>query len=70
MDPGKLAELAATVLGPDRVRSAARLDDAIDVAVTLADEAGGGSPASAGVLITGSVVAAGEARRLLGAGPA
>ncbi|MDR0346241.1 MAG: bifunctional folylpolyglutamate synthase/dihydrofolate synthase [Nocardiopsaceae bacterium] len=70
MDPAKLAELAAAVLGPERVRAAARLDDAIEIAVELADEASGGSPADAGVLITGSVVTAGDARRLLGGGPA
>jgi dihydrofolate synthase/folylpolyglutamate synthase len=70
MDPGKLAELAGAVLGPERVRAAARLDEAIDVAVTLADEAGGDHPSGAGVLVTGSVVTAGDARRLLGAGPA
>jgi dihydrofolate synthase/folylpolyglutamate synthase len=70
MDPAKLAELAAAVLGPERVRAAARLDDAIEMAVELADEASGGSPADAGVLITGSVVTAGDARRLLGGGPA
>jgi dihydrofolate synthase / folylpolyglutamate synthase len=70
MDPAKLAELAAAVLGPERVRAAARLDDAIEIAVELADEASGGGPADAGVLITGSVVTAGDARRLLGGGTA
>jgi dihydrofolate synthase / folylpolyglutamate synthase len=39
-----------------------RLDDAIDQAVTLAEVDGVGSP---GVLISGSVVAVGEARTLL-----
>ena len=33
MDPGKLADLAAGVFGPDRVRVADRLDDAIELAV-------------------------------------
>ena len=41
---------------------APRLDDAIDAAVSLAEESGIGLP---GVLITGSVVAVGEARTLL-----
>jgi hypothetical protein len=47
------------------------LDDAIELGVTLADEADaraaaqGGSPGTALVLITGSVVTAGDARKLL-----
>ena len=41
MDPDKLAELAAAVFGPDRVHTARRLDDAIEIAVALADEAAG-----------------------------
>jgi dihydrofolate synthase / folylpolyglutamate synthase len=70
-DPGKLAELAAAVFGPDRVRVAPRIDDAIELAVTLADEAdarpadGGGLTGTALVLITGSVITAGDARLLL-----
>jgi dihydrofolate synthase/folylpolyglutamate synthase len=64
---GELAEIAATVLGPDRVTVAERLDDAIELGVTLADEAdaAAGGPGQAGVLITGAVVTAGEARVLL-----
>jgi dihydrofolate synthase / folylpolyglutamate synthase len=68
MDPAKLADLAAEVLGPDRVRVADRLDDAIDIAVGLADEAAADGLGGAGVLVTGSVVTAGDARSLLGAG--
>ena len=70
-DPGKLAELAGAVFGPDRVRAAARIDDAIEVAVALADEADarladrGGPPGTALVLVTGSVITAGDARLLL-----
>jgi dihydrofolate synthase / folylpolyglutamate synthase len=69
-DPGKLAELAAAVFGPDRVRVAPRIDDAIELAVTLADEADarladGGLTGTALVLITGSVITAGDARLLL-----
>ena len=70
MDPGKLADLAAGVLGPERVRVAARLDDAIEVAVGLVDEAAGGGLGTSGVLVTGSVVTAGDTRSLLGADPA
>jgi len=67
LDPGQTAELAAEIFGEDRVHPAARLDDAIDVAVTLADEAVAESgPGTGGVLVTGSVITAGDARRLLG----
>jgi dihydrofolate synthase/folylpolyglutamate synthase len=66
MDPEEAAHLAAEIFGADRVQSADRLDDAIDAAVALADEAGvTGVPGSAGVLVTGSVITAGDARRLL-----
>jgi dihydrofolate synthase / folylpolyglutamate synthase len=70
-DPGKLAEMAGAVFGPERVRAVPRLDDAIEIGVGLADEAdargaeGGGRPGTALVLITGSVITAGDARLLL-----
>jgi folylpolyglutamate synthase/dihydropteroate synthase len=69
-DPDKLAEMAAAIFGPDRVRAVPRLDDAIETAVALADEvdareSGGGLPGAAVVLITGSVITAGDARLLL-----
>jgi dihydrofolate synthase/folylpolyglutamate synthase len=68
MDPQELLQLAAGVFGPERVVAAPRLDDAIDVATTLADEAADGpAPGGAGILITGSTTTAGEARLLLGA---
>jgi dihydrofolate synthase/folylpolyglutamate synthase len=66
MEPGELADLAAEVFGPDRVVEAPRLDDAIDIATGLADEASDGL-GGAGILITGSTTTAGEARLLLGA---
>jgi dihydrofolate synthase/folylpolyglutamate synthase len=69
MPTQKLAELAAEIFGQDRVTAAPRLDEAIDTAIGLADEAAGDDPGSAGVLITGSVITAGEARVLLGADP-
>ena len=58
-----LAPVAVEVLGDARVEVAARLDDAIEAAVTSAEEdlVGGG-----GVLVTGSIVTVGEARTLLG----
>jgi dihydrofolate synthase / folylpolyglutamate synthase len=67
MDPEETAELAAEIFGEDRVRSAPRLDDAIEAAVALADEAVAETgPGGGAVLITGSVITAGDARRLLG----
>lgn len=67
MDPDKLAELAASVFGPERVHAARRLDDALEMAVGLADEASGDEGLTrTGVLVTGSVVTAGDARVLLG----
>jgi dihydrofolate synthase / folylpolyglutamate synthase len=66
MEAGQVAELAAEVFGEDRVQTADRLDDAIEVAVALVDEATAGDlPGGGGVLVTGSVITAGDARRLL-----
>jgi dihydrofolate synthase / folylpolyglutamate synthase len=77
MPAAALGAVASTVFGPDRVTIAERLDDAIEIGVALADEADAareGGPGKAGVLITGSVITAGEARTLLadkaGNGPA
>ncbi|HVE98361.1 MAG TPA: folylpolyglutamate synthase/dihydrofolate synthase family protein [Mycobacteriales bacterium] len=58
----RLAEVATSVFGADRVRRAESLPDAIDVAVSLADTAGDSTSA---VLITGSLYTVGEARTLL-----
>jgi len=63
-----LRELAVDVFGEDRVDVEDRLDDAIDTAVRLAEEAA--EIGGAGVLVTGSVVTAGEARTLLRPGGA
>jgi len=57
-----LAEVAAEVFGDDRVTPVARLDDAIERAVALAEGTG---VVGGGVLVTGSIVTVGEARRLL-----
>ena len=66
MDPDKLAELAASVFGVERVQVARRLDDALEMAVGLADDASGEEGLTlTGVLVTGSVVTAGDARLLL-----
>ena len=63
----ELAEVARGIFGIDRVHVAARLDDAIDQAATLAEVGGvfGEAIGSGGVLITGSVVTVGEARTML-----
>ncbi|HSI91993.1 MAG TPA: folylpolyglutamate synthase/dihydrofolate synthase family protein [Jiangellaceae bacterium] len=60
----ELGPLADQVFGPERVVRARQLPDAIDAAVGLVEEEAilGG----AGVLVTGSVVTAGDARHLLG----
>ncbi|HEY2315895.1 MAG TPA: folylpolyglutamate synthase/dihydrofolate synthase family protein [Streptosporangiaceae bacterium] len=68
MPAAALGAVAESVFGADRVTVAERLDDAIEIGVALADEAdaaGEGGPGKAGVLITGSVVTAGDARLLL-----
>jgi dihydrofolate synthase/folylpolyglutamate synthase len=62
-----LAEVARGIFGIDRVYVAPRIQDAIEQAVTLAEEGGvfGEAIGSGGVLVTGSVVTVGEARHLL-----
>ncbi|SDT17588.1 bifunctional folylpolyglutamate synthase/dihydrofolate synthase [Microlunatus soli] len=57
-----LAELAAGIFGADRVRAVPRMDDAIEAAIAEAEADGATTP---GVVITGSVIAVGEARTLL-----
>jgi dihydrofolate synthase/folylpolyglutamate synthase len=66
MPVAELAAVAEEVFGPERVTAVARLDDAIEQAIGLA-EAGvqDATLGGTGVLITGSVVTAGEAGRLL-----
>jgi dihydrofolate synthase/folylpolyglutamate synthase len=63
----ELAATAVAVFGADRVTVEPRLDDAIEAAVRLAEQSPDGVLSGSGVLITGSVVTAGEARTLLGA---
>jgi dihydrofolate synthase/folylpolyglutamate synthase len=63
MPPAELAEIAEGIFGPERVHQAARMDDAIDEAIALAEATG--EFHGAGVLITGSVTTAGDARTLL-----
>ncbi|MGW0551396.1 bifunctional tetrahydrofolate synthase/dihydrofolate synthase [Streptomyces altiplanensis] len=66
MDVDELAAIAVEVFGDDRVQVEPRLDDALEAAVTLAEEEGEFS--GGGVLVTGSVITVGEARLLLGRG--
>jgi dihydrofolate synthase / folylpolyglutamate synthase len=65
-DPAdQLAAVAVEVFGAERVTVEPRLDDALETAVRLAEESPDGVLAGAGVLVTGSVITAGEARTLL-----
>ncbi len=57
----ELGELAEEAFGAERAHVRESLPDALELAVTLADEAGAG----AGILVAGSVILAGEARALL-----
>lgn len=59
-----LAEIARDVFDEDRVHVAARLDDAVEMAATLAETHDG--PLGGGVVITGSIVLVAHARILLG----
>jgi len=62
----ELAGVAVPIFGADRVTVEARLDDAVEAAVRLAEDTGDDILSGAGVLVTGSVVTVGEARTLLG----
>jgi dihydrofolate synthase/folylpolyglutamate synthase len=68
MDPDELAAIAKDVFGADRIVVEPRLDDAVETAIGLAEETEdpSDSVAGGGVIITGSVVTAGEARALFG----
>ncbi len=66
MPAAELAVTAREVFGEDRVTVEPRLADAIDQAVALAEAGAARSSIGAGgVLVTGSVVTAGEARAML-----
>ena len=67
MDPDELGALAVAVFGSERVSVEPELGQAIEQARELAEEEGA---SGAGVIVTGSVVTAGEARRLFGLEPA
>ncbi|MCA5893271.1 bifunctional folylpolyglutamate synthase/dihydrofolate synthase [Isoptericola sp. NEAU-Y5] len=66
-DPEDLAEVARDIFGEDRVHTAARLDEALQIATDLSerdDQVGVG--AGRGVVVTGSVITVADARLLLG----
>lgn len=67
MDPDELGALAAQIFGADRVSVEPSLARAVEEAGELAEEGGG---SGVGVIVTGSVVATGEARALFGLEPA
>lgn len=58
-----LAAIAVEVFGDDRVLVAATLLDAIDTAIAQVDDPS--APGGTGVVVTGSVITAGQARQLL-----
>ncbi|WP_093421377.1 bifunctional tetrahydrofolate synthase/dihydrofolate synthase [Saccharopolyspora flava] len=72
MDPDELAGIALEIFGQDRIMVEPRLDNAVEQAIQLAEETDdpGESVSGGGVVITGSVVTAGEARALFGKEPA
>jgi dihydrofolate synthase/folylpolyglutamate synthase len=74
MPVDRLTDIAEGVFGPGRVHRAARMDEAIALAVDLAeagtDRAAESGGAGTGVVITGSVVSAGDGRTLAGLAPA
>jgi dihydrofolate synthase/folylpolyglutamate synthase len=67
MDPDELGSLAVEVFGSGRVSVEPVLREAVDQARELAEE---GGESGVGVVVTGSVVTAGEVRTLFGKEPA
>ncbi len=66
MPADELGALAVDVFGADRVSVHPRLADALESAIELAEAGTDHALGGSGVLVTGSVVTAGEARRLMG----
>jgi dihydrofolate synthase/folylpolyglutamate synthase len=67
MDVDDLAAIAVEVFGVDRVTVSSTLPEALEVAFELAEQTEDGHLSGAAVLVTGSVITAGDARALLGA---
>ena len=63
IDPDDLGALAADIFGEDRVVIEHALPDALEKAVTAAEDSG--DLGGVGVLVTGSVTVVGQARALL-----
>lgn len=63
--PDELADLALEVWDDSAVQVASDLADALELAVTMADEE---PPGAVGILVTGSVITVADAKRLLGRG--
>ena len=70
LDADTLAEYARDAFGEERVHVAYNLPGAVEMAIELAEEDSDGVLSGSGVLITGSVVTAGEGRTLFGKDPA
>ncbi len=66
MPADELGALAVDVFGADRVSVHPRLSDALESAIELAEASSDHALGGSGVLVTGSVVTAGEARTLMG----
>lgn len=69
MSVSEIAELARDVFGDEKVHTADRMDAAIALAVDLAED-DPDNAVGAAVIVTGSVVSAGDARLLAGLDPA
>ena len=65
MSAAHLGALAVEIFGEDRVHIEPRLPEAIDLAVTLAESGTSPELGGVGVIVTGSIVTAADARRLL-----
>ena len=63
MPADSLAAVAVDIFGEDRVVVEARLPEALDHALAIAEESG--EYGGVGVLVTGSVVLVGDATRML-----
>ncbi|RSM83515.1 bifunctional folylpolyglutamate synthase/dihydrofolate synthase [Kibdelosporangium aridum] len=72
MDVDDLASVARDIFGDERIVVEPRLDTALETAVHLVEEVGDPNEplAGGGIVVTGSVVTAGEARTLFGKEPA
>ncbi len=70
MDVAELEDIANEIFGQDRVEVRPNLVDAVDTALALAEADTEELLSGVGVVVTGSVVTAGEARALFGKEPA